>query len=164
VRSSSASEIDLAIMTLVEPSSIVGEHKMNKFASMSLAALAAFTTLLPANASDNTDPIIQTVKLPITVSALVAGIAVGTPVAVVHDTVTDIACTRDSIATEFGGQSPDACQYFVADLMAVPAGLTIGVLNGAYHGFANALNNCSDKPFSAESFCLKDSCYNDNKN
>jgi hypothetical protein len=158
-----AREIDLAIMTLVTEFT-VGEYKMNKIASLSLAAMSSFAIMLPANASDNTDPIVQTVKLPITVSALVAGVAVGTPVAMVHDTVTDIASTRDSIATQFGGQTPDACQYFVADLVAVPAGLTMGLLNGTYHGVANALNNCSEKPFSAESFCLKDSCYNDDKN
>jgi hypothetical protein len=103
----------------------------------------------------------RAIKVPVTVSALFAGMAVGTPIAVVHDTISDYSAVRDSVASTFGGQSPDACQYLVADLVAIPAGLAIGVLDGTYHGVSSAFNNCKEKPFSAESFSLKDTCYSD---
>jgi hypothetical protein len=136
--------------------------EMNKFASLSLVALAtAATTLLPAQASDGNDIMNRAAKVPVMVTSLFAGMAIGTPVAVVHDTMNDVSSARDSIAAQFGGQDPDACQYFVADLAALPAGLATGLVNGTYHGITNAVNNCSEKPFSAESFCLKDSCYED---
>jgi hypothetical protein len=138
--------------------------EMNKFAGLSLTILAlAFTGLLPARASDSDDIVTKAVKVPVMVSALCAGVAVGTPVAVVHDTINDYSAARDQVATAFGGQNPDACQYLVADFVALPAGLAIGVVNGTYHGFSNAISNCSAKPFSAESFCLKDSCFSDDQ-
>jgi hypothetical protein len=114
-----------------------------------------------ARASESDDVVTKAVKVPVTVSALVAGMAVGTPIAVVHDTLNDYSSARDAVASQFGGQSPDPCQYFVADIVALPAGLASGLLNGTYHGVTNAVDNCREKPFSAESFCMKDSCFDD---
>lgn len=133
---------------------------MNKFAGPAIVLLlSVFTALPPVQASESDDVITRAVKVPVTVSALFAGMAVGTTVAVVHDTIADYSAARDSVASAFGGKTPDACQYMVADVVAVPAGLAVGLLDGAYHGMTNAVNNCKEKPFSAESFCLKESCY-----
>ena len=133
---------------------------MNKFAGLSLVSLAfSLAALAPAQAADSDDLLTKAVKVPITLTALVSGMAVGTPIAVVHDTISDYSSARTSIANSFGGQSPDVTQYAVADLAALPAGLASGLVNGTYHGVVNAVSNCNEKPFSAESFCMKDSCY-----
>jgi hypothetical protein len=135
-------------------------NEMNKYARLSLVLLACgFAALPPAQASESDDLVTKAVKVPVTVSALFAGMAVGTPIAIVHDTIAGYSAAREQVAGSFGGDSPDACQYLVADMVALPASLAVGLVDGTYHGISNAINNCSDKPFSAESFCLKDSCY-----
>ena len=131
---------------------------MNKRITLSLIsltfAIAAFT---PAQAADSDDLLAKSVKVPITLSALFSGMAIGTPIAVVHDTLVDYSSARTSMANHLGGQSADVIQYAVADVAALPVGLAAGLVDGTYHGVHNAVNNCSEKPFSAESFCLKDS-------
>ncbi len=135
---------------------------MNKFSNITLISIAvALGASLPAKASDSDDIVVKAVKVPLVVSSLVAGMAVGTPIAVLHDTMKNYSSARDDMANEFSGGEPDACQYFVADLLAVPAGIAGGLVNGVYHGVTNAVANCNEKPFSAESFCLKESCFPD---
>ena len=124
-----------------------------------VAIVSASSLLLPAQANEPEDFVVKAVRVPVTVSALCAGVAFGTPIAVVHDTISNYSSSRSSLAGTFGGQSPDSCQYLVADIAALPAGLALGILDGTYHGVSNAVINCREKPFSAESFCLKDSCF-----
>lgn len=141
---------------------------MNKSFGTALLSLAVgLGIVLPAGAAgsadstDSNDSLAKVVRLPITLTALAAGIAVGTPIAVLRDTVNDYPQARDSVAKQLAGenQTPDVCQNIVADVAAVPFGITVGVLDGIYHGTINAVDNCEKKPFSAESFCLTDSCF-----
>ncbi|MBX9720182.1 MAG: hypothetical protein K2X81_02210 [Candidatus Obscuribacterales bacterium] len=131
---------------------------MNKLSTLTLISMAvALGSSLPAHASSSDEIATKVVKVPVVMSALVAGMAIGTPIAVVQDSIESVSLTRDSVASEFSGnQEADACQNLVAGIVAVPAGLTLGLINGTYHGLTNAIENCDKKPFSAESFSLKD--------
>ena len=115
-------------------------------------------TIAPALAADKETPVESTVLLPFRVAALGAGIAVGTPVAIVRDTIGAYPDARDTIAGQKLSENPhpDPGLYLLADLAAVPVSVTVGVFQGICDGTKNAIDNCADKPFSAESFSLAD--------
>jgi len=132
---------------------------MNKTIATALLSLGlVMGTVGPALASDRETPLESTVLLPLRVAALGAGIAVGTPIAVVRDTIGAYPEARDSIAGKKLSENahPDPGLYLLADVAAVPVSVAVGVFQGICDGTRNAIDNCADKPFSAESFSLAD--------
>lgn len=115
-------------------------------------------TIGPACAADGETALESTVLLPVRVAALGAGIAVGTPISVVRNTIEAFPSARDTIAGQKLSENPhpDPGQYLMADLVALPVSVATGVMLGVCDGAKNAIENCADKPFSPESFSLGD--------
>ena len=83
-------------------------------------------------------------------AAFVAGVMVGTPVAIVRKS---IICTV-SDTKELVGESRNPIFLVPAGMLAAPWGLFSGGAEGIYAGIADSWVNSSENPFSKESFSL----------
>jgi len=124
---------------------------MNK--ALANAMLATVLISLPAGAAE--DPLSSTMLLPVRLTALGMGIAVGAPISSVRHTVEKVPQMTQAIATELNG-AEDPCTLMFSAIPGIPAGIMVGVYEGIQEGTKNALDNCVDKPFSSKSFSLSD--------
>ncbi|MBX9686864.1 MAG: hypothetical protein K2X27_09195 [Candidatus Obscuribacterales bacterium] len=107
----------------------------------------------PAFAGD--DPASNTVLIPVRVLAFGVAAVIGTPVAVVKDTIKNIPKHTEAIADKMGGKDNMAAMA-VAAPFGIVSGTALGALQGLYDGPKNSLDNCVEHPFSAASMSLSD--------
>lgn len=125
----------------------------NSIASALLSAIVVSGLALPAQAADSEDPVVSTVMLPVRLASLGTGIVVGTPVATVRHTIERVPQCTKMIAADLNGED-DPCTLVFSSLPGIPAGITMGLLEGIQDGLKNSYGNCVEKPFSSASMSL----------
>lgn len=130
---------------------------MKKFgALLALAATLAMTA--PARAADDGLDMATQGSLMVTrVGGIGAGVVVGTPIAVIRESVKSyIDLTQsaaDSVGEPMGGKdSGPVC--LVVSLVTLPAGLLVGGAKGLYYGTRNGVVSGFNTPFHPDSFSL----------
>lgn len=134
---------------------------MKKF-TMALAALAVFASASPAHAQNNSDVeefVTGVSLLPARVIGLTTGAALGVPIATVRATAEHTASYRDRISGSLPDSSSPANKAY-STMLALPAGLLTGLIDGPYYGCINATKGF-DHPFSAESMSVTDESLTD---
>ena len=121
-----------------------------------LATLALATLSLscaPAFAGD--DPATNTVLIPVRLLSFGVGAVIGTPVAIVKHTATNINKQDKAMAGKFGGEDNAFARIMMAPI-AVVSGAAMGAGQGLYDGPKNSVDNCVEHPFSTASMSLAD--------
>ena len=91
-------------------------------------------------------------KIPKNVPAFIAGVVVGTPIALVRMSKREIVtATRELV-----GETDNPLILGAGGVLGVPAGLMGGALYGLYAGTADSWVNADDNPYSRDSFSLGD--------
>ncbi|MBI4532605.1 MAG: hypothetical protein HY711_01555 [Candidatus Melainabacteria bacterium] len=99
------------------------------------------------NVSDTKD---SGVQLPHRLAAFVAGVVIGTPIAIVRKSYQQtITATRDIV-----GESTNPLFVLPAGALSLPYAVLGGTFEGAYTGLLNAWVNSADDPFGKDSFSL----------
>lgn len=87
------------------------------------------------------------------VGGLGASLVVGTPVAIVRDTLHHYTTWTPDLADKMGSKDCGPSMA-VASLATVPASLVWGTVTGTFHGSKNAFVHGFNEPFSPKSFSL----------
>jgi hypothetical protein len=103
------------------------------------------------SSTQNKSPITH---IPITLASFVVGTFVGTPIALVRCTHTELK-KRTKEAYDLGGVRPKPLAYLSAGFFGIPSGLLSGVWSGALNGVSDSWRNSKDAPFSKDSFSLE---------
>ncbi len=132
---------------------------MKKLVLLAAVAVLALTGNAPVfaadNASSSTEDVVTSVSLiPARVLGFAAGAGLGIPLATVKATVEKTTSYRNRISEALPDSDSPANKAY-STVLAVPAGLLTGVIDGAYYGSKNALKGF-EHPFSAESFSATD--------
>ncbi len=128
---------------------------MNRIAASLLTVLALSLSAGKAMASETDNILVDAALLPARSVGLVSGLALGTPVAIVRKSIERAQSFTNSIASA-GGNKDNIAEVITAGAIGVPAGILVGTADGIYYGAKNAIVNCVDHPFTAESFSLKE--------
>lgn len=128
---------------------------MNRIAASLFAVLGLTLSAGPALAAETDNILVDAALLPARSAGLVTGLALGTPIAIVRKTIEKAESFTTSIASA-GNSNPTVAEQITAGLVGVPAGIIVGTADGIYCGAKNAIINCVDNPFTAESFSLKE--------
>ena len=130
---------------------------MKKFGAL-LALVATLAVSAPVRAADEPLDMVTQGSLMFTrVGGIGAGLVVGTPIAVVRESVKSyIDLTQgaaDSVGEKMGGKdSGPVC--LVVSLVTLPAGLLVGGAKGLYYGTRNGVVSGFNTPFHPDSFSL----------
>jgi hypothetical protein len=120
-----------------------------------LLSISAVTPVFAAETDNNLDQVVTNVSLmPARVIGLAAGAGIGIPIATVRATVERTASIRNKISESLPDTDSPANKAY-STVLAVPAGLLAGVVDGSYYGLVNATKGF-EHPFSADSFSLAD--------
>jgi hypothetical protein len=103
------------------------------------------------SSTQNKSPITH---IPITLASFVVCTFVGTPIAWVRCTHTEIK-KRTKEAYDLGGVRPKPLAYLSAGFFGIPSGLVSGIWSGALNGVSDSWRNSKDAPFSKDSFSLE---------
>ena len=128
---------------------------MNKrVMSLAMSIVACAAAAAPVFASDEAmDKVTQGALLPTRVGGVVAGIAVGTPIAVIRESVKSYKDLTNSAAEQIHGKEcGPAC--LIVSLFTLPAGLVVGGVKGTYYGLKNGFMSGFQTPFHPDSFSL----------
>lgn len=126
---------------------------MKKKGIISSSLLLLSLTCAPAFAGD--DPATNTVLIPVRILAFGVGAVIGTPVAIVKHTISDIPKHAGAIADKVGGKDNMAAVVF-ATPAAIVSGTVTGTAQGLYDGPKNSVDNCVEHPFSTASMSITD--------
>jgi len=126
----------------------------NKIMILALAALATGISIAPAfAASDNLDTANQVAMVPVRLSGVAAGVVLGTPVAVVRESVKSYLDLTGAGAEQIHGKDcGPAC--LLVSVVTLPAGIVVGTVKGGYYGLKNGFMKGFSTPFNSESFSL----------
>jgi hypothetical protein len=127
--------------------------------SLSAQADTSSATTPPANPSTQGQKTSQSTKsfvahLPVRLVSFAVGTAVGTPIAWVRCTHTEIV-KRTKEAYNLGGVRPKPLAYLSAGCLGLPSGILSGAWSGAFNGVADSWVNSKDAPFSKDTFSLE---------
>lgn len=129
---------------------------MKKFgALLAIAATLAMST--PAKADDGLDMATQGSLMVTRVGGIGAGVVVGTPIAVIRESVKSYidltGSAADSVGESMGGKDCGPL-CLVVSLVTLPAGLLVGGAKGIYYGTRNGVVSGFNTPFHPDSFSL----------
>lgn len=129
------------------------------FSSMSAQADTSPATSSPADPSTKSPKTTQTTRsfvthLPIRLVSFAVGTAVGTPIAWVRCTHTEIV-KRTKEAYDLGGVRPKPLAYLSAGCLGIPSGILSGAWSGAFNGVADSWVNSKEAPFRKDTFSLE---------
>lgn len=124
---------------------------MSRKHALVLATAISILGLSPAKADD--DAIKGAFMIPVKAVAFVAGVGIGTPIAVIRKT----ASNEKSMTGEISGKNSDnPLMVGTSGLVVMPFAVFKGSLEGMVAGVQNSWKNSSEKPFSSDSFSLGD--------
>lgn len=89
-------------------------------------------------------------KLPTNVPAFLAGVVVGTPIAIARMSKREIVTATKDLT----GETDNKLLLGAGGVLGVPAGLMSGAIYGVYAGVADSWVNANDNPYSKDSFSL----------
>jgi hypothetical protein len=127
---------------------------IKKVMSLAIAALAVAAVAAPAFAADdNMDKVVQGALLPTRVGGVAAGVVVGTPIAIVRQSVKGYKDLTEKCADKIGGKDcGPAC--LLVSVVTLPAGLVYGGATGTYYGMKNGIMDGFQTPFHPDSFSV----------
>lgn len=127
---------------------------IKKVMSLAIAALAVAAVAAPAFAADdNMDKVVQGALLPTRVGGVAAGVVVGTPIAIVRQSVKGYKDLTEKCADKIGGKDcGPAC--LLVSVVTLPAGLVYGTTTGTYYGMKNGIMDGFQTPFHPDSFSV----------
>lgn len=127
---------------------------MNKLALVALSIALGFTAA-PALAADSEssglERAVDGALIVTRVGGVGASMVVGTPVAIVRDTLHHYTTWTPDLADKVGGKDCGPSMA-LASLATVPASLVWGGVTGSFHGSKNAFVHGFNEPFSPKSF------------
>jgi hypothetical protein len=123
---------------------------MKKILTTTLSAMLFSAVGFAPAFADDSSPMKNVMMLPVRATGLVAGTAIGTPIAAVRMSAHD----TKALATSIGGDNK--MKMAAGCVVALPVGLFEGTVQGCYYGPHNAIKNCVDHPFSKDTFSLGD--------
>ncbi len=128
--------------------------KTSKLAVL-LAMVAAFGIGSPMLAAekggDAMDKVVDGSLIVTRVGGMGASLVLGTPVAVVRDSVHDYKAWTPSLAEHVGGKDFGPSMALVS-LVTLPTSLVWGTVTGVFHGTRNSFVKGFNEPFNPESF------------
>lgn len=127
------------------------EIVMSRKLGLILATCISMVSVLPANA--DSDAAKGALMIPVKAVAFVAGVGVGTPIAIVRKSASNTKTMTGDIS---GKNSDNPILVGTSGLVVLPFALFKGGLEGMYYGVANSWKNSSEHPFSSDSFSLGD--------
>ena len=122
-----------------------------------LSALCAVSMVAPAMAAsggdDALDKVVQVSEFPVRVAGVGVGIVLGTPVAILRQSVHSYNQMTNPAADKIGGHD---CGLSVgaASLVTLPASLVKGTVLGSYYGVKNGMVDGFGTPFNTTSFSM----------
>lgn len=132
---------------------------MNKFNLAALAVVAMTSVCaMPALADDEPlDKVTQGSLMVTRAGGVGAGVVVGTPVAVVRQSLKTYVNFTQSAADKVGGKlggKDNGPVCAVVSLVTLPASLVVGGAKGVYYGTKNGVTNGFNQPFHPDSYSL----------
>lgn len=121
-----------------------------------LSLLFAIANLAPALAADGDSALEKSVQggLMVTrVGGVGAGVVLGTPAAVVRETVSTYISMTGALADKAGGKDCGPCCALVS-LVTIPGALVVGGAKGLFYGGKNGIMHGFNEPFSPASFSI----------
>lgn len=122
-----------------------------------LSALCAASMVAPAMAasgdSDAMDKVMQVSEFPVRVAGVGTGIVLGTPVAILRQSVHSYMQMTNPVADKIGGHDC-GLSCGAASLVTIPASLVKGTVLGSYYGVKNGMVDGFSTPFNTSSFSL----------
>ncbi|MBZ0187695.1 MAG: hypothetical protein K8F91_15725 [Candidatus Obscuribacterales bacterium] len=123
-----------------------------------VALIAVLGTAMPAMAEEEPLEMVTQGSLMFTrVGAMGAGLVIGTPIAVIRESVkTSIDFTNsaaDKVGEKTGGKE-NGPTVLVCSLVTVPVGIVVGSLKGLYYGTKNGVVTGFNQPFHPDSFSV----------
>ena len=122
-----------------------------------MAAMAMLAVSAPAQAADEPLEMVTQGSLMVTrLGGMGAGLVIGTPVAVVRESVKSYIDFTNGAADKVGvmGGKDNGPVCLVCSLVTLPAGLVVGSLKGLYYGGKNGVVTGFNQPFHPDSFSL----------
>lgn len=121
-----------------------------------VALMAVLGTAMPAMAEDEPLDMVTQGSLMVTrVGGMGAGLVLGTPVAVIRESVKTCidftGAAADKVGEPVGGKD-NGPVCLVCSLVTVPVGLVVGSVKGLYYGTKNGVVTGFNQPFHPDSF------------
>jgi hypothetical protein len=128
---------------------------VKKLAALVALSIALGITAAPVNAADKDglDRAVDGSLIVTRVGGVGAGLAVGTPVAIVRDVLHMYSTWTPALADHVGVKD-FAPSLALVSIATVPASLVWGGLTGTFHGGRNAFTKGFETPFHPNSFSL----------
>lgn len=127
---------------------------MKKVVSLAMAALAVVAIAAPVFAADDAmDKVVQGALIPTRLGGVAAGVVVGTPIAIVRESVKSYKDLTEKCADKVGGHDFGPSCLLVS-FATLPAGLVVGGVKGTYYGMKNGMVEGFQTPFAHDSFSL----------
>jgi hypothetical protein len=143
-------------------SKFVSSAVKQNFIGLAAAFLALGAPILaaPAIAADagghkkddsGLDKVMQGSLLPVRLGGIVAGVAIGTPVAVARESYKSYLDLTGAGAEQIHGRdSAPVC--VLVSLFTLPTGIVLGACKGSYYGVKNGVTKGFNEPFNSDSF------------
>jgi len=127
---------------------------MKKLISVAMTLLATGLTVAPALAADdNLDTANEVAMVPVRLGGVAAGVVIGTPVAVVRESLKSYLDLTGAGADQIHGKDNGPANLLVS-IVTLPAGIVLGTVKGGYYGIKNGCMKGFSTPFNSESFSL----------